>query len=293
MKKSFLFISFLSGVCVYCSAQDNSIIPVSRNKRTFIAISNTVFTSLNIGGRPGVIDFDQQETRKDTLTVIRLQAAQEAFATTNMLVVTTDTLFEFTLVWSADPPKTLYPFRFSGNKRAINGQNPPALSSAGSPNDTISQNGIRVAATSLQLIQNANRAIKRNVREDGIFLWLDDVGVDKADHHFLKLRLRNTTAVAYTIEYVKFIVSSPKSGFGSRATAAQDEYPPYLSAPSNPLVVGTEEEKELVFALSKLPLTGQQLEIVVKEASENSRGRTLTLKVPASVLTDKRKVVRL
>ncbi|TWF31753.1 uncharacterized protein DUF4138 [Chitinophaga polysaccharea] len=282
--------------CTYSRAQDNPIIPVSRNKTTFILIYNTKVVSANIGGRKGAIDNEQQITDTDTLTIIKLQAAIEDFTGTNMLVVCKDTVMEFSLVWQRDPVKTRYPYRYNGSVMNITPHN--IINTTGAAPvpvaDSIRQNGITIPAESIQRMQAAGRLTKRRIKDQGLVFILDDVGVDGGGHHFFRLRLRNTTAVAYSIEYVKFIVASPKrSGIGSSSAAVQDEYPPYLSAPDNSAVIGAGEEKELIYAVAKLPLSGQQLEIIMKEQAENSRGRTMTLKVPASVLTNKHTVVRL
>jgi hypothetical protein len=305
----FIAFSLLVACPLFSRAQENPVIPVSKYKTTFIILYNTKPERANIGGEDGAILYAEMETSKDTVKIIKLQAAKENFTTTNLLISCADTIMEFTLVYVKDPPITRYPFRYSGN-RVMNTTNfaPGAGKMPAGPNmatetDSITQNGITVSTKSLLRLQAEKRIIRRSKKEQGLILFLDNVGLDSADqHHFFKLRVKNTTGVSYTIDYIKFIVESlEESGIGSRASsAAADDYPPYFSAPFNKITIKAGEQQELIYAVKKLPLTtkekgqkGEQLAIIMKEQADNSRGRTLTLKAQAVVILNKENISRL
>lgn len=293
---------FLMIICPLTAvAQNNPVIPVSKNKTTYIILYNTKPERANIGGEEGAILYAEMETSQDAVKIIKLQAAKENFTTTNLLISCRDTILEFTLVFVKDPPITRYPFRYTGND-AMNTTNPyPGAGHAGNTGemDSVTQNGITVSWKSLQRMQAAKRKITRSKKQQGLILLFDNVGLDSADrHHFFKLRVRNRTGVSYTIDYIKFIVEgSNESGIGSRASnAVQDAYPPYLSAAFNKITIGAGEQQELIYAVEKLPLdrdTEKQLAIIIQEQAANSRGRTLTLKVPAAVILNNENISRL
>lgn len=296
-----LFI-ILMMFCLVNAYGQNPVIPVGRNKTTFIILYNTKPESANIGGAGGSILYEEQPTSRDTVKILKLQALRDNFATTNLLVVTTDTIFEFTLKYAADPEITQYPFRYYGyrsssSKKEIHDTTIPTQE------DSITQNGITVARSSLQRLQDAPPNLNRSIKEEGLLLYLENVGLDSGDrHHFFKLRFRNTSAVSYAIEYVKIIVESRKQ-FTIRnqaGGATQDEYPPYFSAPTNNSTIAGGQEQKLIYVVDKLPLgDGERLQITIKEQASNSRGRTITLKIPAEVVKSnnktnkKKKVLRL
>lgn len=297
MKLKHLFCALLMGFCAGDAiGQQNPVIPVSRNKTTFIVIHNTRCESANLGGEKGAVLCEEHPTSRDSIGIVKLQAIKEHFTTTNLLVVCTDTLMEFTLKYDPDPAVTRYTFRYAGRLPVTAGTGTTGAAQPVIP-DSVTQAGITVAGASLHALQQATPQIKRSVKEEGLYLFLDNIGLDSGDrHHFFRLRLRNTTAVAYTIDYVQFVVEAKKD-FSIRARAgatAQDDYPPYFSAPTNRTTIAGGDEQELIFACDKLPLpTGQQLQIIMKEQAASSRGRTITLKMPAIILKDRKKVLRL
>ena len=295
MKLKHLLCALLVGVCAGDAiGQQNPVIPVSRNKTTFIVLYNTKLVSANVGGEKGAILCEEQLTKMDTMKIVKLQAVKDNFITTNLLVVCTDTLLEFTLKYEPDPAVTRYSYRYTGHQpnAAV-----PGTTTAPAILDSVTQAGITVATASLHTLQKADPLIKRSVKEDGLYLYLDNIGLDAGDrHHFFRLRLRNTTAVAYTIDYVQFVIEAKKDfSIRTRAgAAAQDDYPPYFSAPTNAATIAGGEEQELIFACEKLPLpSGQQLNNIMKEAASAGRGRTITLRMPAVILKDRKKVLRL
>lgn len=274
-----------------CSGQANPYIPVGSNKTTYIILYNTRPESANIGGAEGAILYAEQPTSNDTVKIIKLQAARQNFITTNLLIVCADTIMEFTLRYDPDPAVTRYAFRYSGNVMST----AKSASQAATNPDTVSQNGVVVTVRALEQLRLAHRSFNRSVNSEGLFLFLDNVALDSTGHHLFKLRLRNNTAVAYAIDYVKFIVENEKKGIMQKAgKAVQDSYPPYLAAPGNSSTVQPGGQQELLFALQKLPLNkGEQLSIIIQEQAGNSQGRTLTLKIPAPALNNKSKVLYL
>ncbi|MVT12514.1 DUF4138 domain-containing protein [Chitinophaga tropicalis] len=285
-----------------CAAQDNPVIPVSRVKTTYIILYNTKPESANIGGEEGAILYAEQKTSRDTVKIIKLQAAKENFTSTNLLVVCTDTIMEFTLVYQPNPAVTRYSYRYTGNvmnittaRTSADGTKPATVNAAPAA-DSVTGNGITISAGSLERLYASRRQLNRSSSVQGLYFFLDAVGLDSSGlHHFFKLRVRNSTAVSYAIDYIKFIVEAPHKRMGSRAgNAVQDDYPPYLSAPRNVSIIAAGESQELIYVVDKLPLNkGEQLTIIMKEQAGNSRGRTLTLEVPAAVLLKKEKVLQL
>lgn len=292
MRAYIIFLLVLIHLAQICVGQQNPTIPVGSNKTTYIILYNTKPESANIGGEEGAILYAEQPTSNDTVKIIKLQAARPNFVTTNLLIVCSDTIMEFTLRYDQDPAVTRYPFRYSGNVMNITG---PVTNHVSARPDTVAQNGIVVTSRALELLRQAHRSFNRSVSSEGLFLFLDNVGLDSTGHHLFKLRLRNNTAVTYVIDYVKFIVENEKKGLMRKAgRAAQDSYPPYLTAPDNTNTIQAGSQQELLFALQKLPLNkGEQLSIVIQEQAGNSQGRTLTLKVPALALNNKSKVLHL
>lgn len=303
MAKCSINILLLLLIRLACTAQDNPVIPVSRAKTTYIILYNTKPESANIGGEEGAILYAEQKTSRDTVKIIKLQAAKENFTSTNLLVVCTDTIMEFTLVYQPNPAVTRYSYRYTGNvmnittARALADDTRPATGNTEPAADSVTGNGITISGGSLERLYASRRQLNRSSSAQGLYFFLDAVGLDSSGlHHFFKLRVRNSTAVSYAIDYIKFIVEAQhKKGMGSRAgNAVQDDYPPYLSAPRNVSVIAAGESQELIYVVDKLPLNkGEQLTIIMKEQAGNSRGRTLTLEVPAVVLLNKAKVLQL
>ncbi|RAI97023.1 uncharacterized protein DUF4138 [Chitinophaga skermanii] len=280
------FYLTLLGCCCAMVTFSQTAIPVSKFKRTFILLHNITPISTNIGGENGAIVLEQQPTDMDTLYIIRLQAARENFQSTNMLIVSKDTLIELTLYYERDPRVTMYPFHFSEKKQSAVIPNTPA----------VKQNGISVNPQSLVTFRSSNSKVRRSIKSDGMLVILDNVGMDAADEHlFLRFRVRNTTAVAFSLDYLKFIVhSSDQKTFSNTKQAATDDYPSFLSDTANKTTIQAGEEEVFIYVIDRLPPKRRKdLTVVFQEAATSADGRSLTMKIPATLFARKENISRL
>lgn len=277
MGKDFLCYILLLFVPALLNAQQNPVIYLNFDKTTYIQIQGTPLEKIEIGGEDSVIIYKQFQTTQGTFIQLSSQY-DTGFIATNMLLVCKDTVMQYDLVFKQTLPQTMYTVVYRGLPGV--GKILPA---SDPPMDSLVINGdLRVPTATMLRMQQLSRNVNVAVASNRLVFLLDNIGVD-SQYIYFKVRLRNSSQVDYNVDYLKFIVESQRKrkAFTARTIMpSQSLYPSYVEAPTNAKVIKAKEQQELIFALNKFALSEEELlSIVMKERTDNSKGRVVELKV--------------
>ena len=259
-------------------AQHNPVIYLNFDKTTFIQIQGTPVEKIEIGGEDSVIIYKQFQTTQGTFIQLSSQY-DTGFIATNLLLVCKDTVMQYDLVFKQTLPQTMYTVIYRG----LPGMGKTLPASNPAPMDSLVINGdMRVPTAIMLRMQQLSRNVNVAVASNRLVFLLDNIGVD-SQYIYFKVRLRNSSQVDYNVDYLKFIVESQRKrkSFTDRTIIpSQSLYPSYVEAPTNAKVIKAKDQQELIFALNKFALSEEELlSIVMKERTDNSKGRVVELKV--------------
>lgn len=246
------------------------VIYVGKHKNTYLQIRNFRIKSIDLGGGPSQVLFTVDQNG-----LVKLRALKANFAETNMLVTTSDRLFQF-LVKYSENQKTLYTYAPDAATKALLKPANTVLPSApanGTLKSTITPVGFEKA-----YMVKANIHGVDDENED-LRLDLKNLLQDKQFFYWV-FQIHNKSRIEYPIDYLGFEVRN--KGKETKNKTIQSFYPGYRGDPRNSSVIPAGQEKLVCYATEKFALRDdEEMHISLFEKSNNSKGRQYKVKVSA------------
>jgi hypothetical protein len=246
------------------------VIYVGKHKNTYLQIKNFRVKSIDLGGGPGQVLFTVDQNG-----LVKLRALKTNFAETNMLVTTSDRLFQF-LVKYSENQKTLYTYAPDATTKAILKPTNAALSPTAS-NGTLKGTATPLGFERAYMVKANIHGVKDE--NDDLRLDMKNLLQDKQFFYWV-FQIHNKSSIEYPIDYLGFEVRN--KGKETKNKTIQSFYPGYRGDPRNSTVIPAGQEKLVCYATEKFALRGdEEMYISLFERSNNSKGRQYKVKVSA------------
>lgn len=270
-----LLLFLLAPAGAYAQKQYLDTIEVCSSLNTYLKIKGIDIKTINVAGSNNV-------SYQNVGGVVMFKAARENFESTNMLVIATDTIFQFFLRYNPHPKKSLYQYSFGrAVPKAPSLQAEIALSTPSTATlvDEPEQAKPAYNAASFKSLIETRSNLNVGQIRDRVMFRLPLIAQDKKNIYFL-IKIMNNSTINYAIDNVNFEVRSRKT---VHTSGQQAVYPPYTESTENLGVIGPRKQVILMYALNKFALRSDELlTITVFEKSATSKGRQFKIDVDSS-----------
>lgn len=270
-----VFLLLLSPAGAFAQKQYLDTIEVSSSLNTYLKIKGLDIKTINVAGTNNV-------SYQNVGGVIMFKASRGFFESTNMLVIASDTIFQFFLRYNPHPKRSLYQYSFVKAPVKTAPVQKEGAESAIPPTSQVEETDqIKPAynAISFKELEETRFNLNAGQIKDRVMFRLPVIAQDKKNIYFL-IKIMNNSAINYVIDNINFEVRSRKT---MHTSGQQAVYPAYTESNENSGVVGPRKQNTLMYALNKFALRSDELlTITVFEKSTTSKGRQFKIDVDSS-----------